>query len=405
MAIHEEYVELISAAVDGTLTEAEAARLQSHLAQCADCRGLLRDMQNLHAALCSLPTEEPPADLSGRILSSLAEDNVTPFPAKRTGGWKRWAGSAAVIALILAGAWGFWGSTDKVTGGDMADSLPPITAEGAGMNDAPEDELEGLAAPEIALSDPLPDQAAPEVQGRSAPVPQPTRSTAGQAVKPAAKAAPQTQTPVETASAVETPAPAQGPMVRSMMIPVGDSGAEDAPEEPAEVGTMQVAAPQPFMASVPLPSEASEEVMDAEVPESVMVTAANALPPVSAESLTPRQALERIVAQEGFTGYTWVDDDTVSIDPRSSLSRMPAILWIDGAESITYLNYQGLSDQEDYHTFKMERMVWDNDPANSACPHGTAIPLTRYSVPVTGEGEILIEDLEGASSDEADTAE
>ena len=60
MAIHEEYVELISAAVDGTLTEAEAARLQSHLAQCADCRGLLRDMQNLHAALCSLPRRSPP---------------------------------------------------------------------------------------------------------------------------------------------------------------------------------------------------------------------------------------------------------------------------------------------------------------------------------------------------------
>lgn len=393
MAIHEEYVELISAAVDGTLSEAEAARLQSHLAQCADCRGLLRDMQNLHAALCSLPTEEPPADLSGRILSSLAEDNVTPFPAKRTGGWRRWAGSAAVIALILAGAWGFWGSADKVTGEDMADSLPPITAEGAGMNDAPEDEMEELAVPEIALSDPLPDQAAPEIQGRSAPVPQPTRSTAGQSAQPAAKAAPQTQAPVETASAVETPAPAQGPMVRSMMIPVGDSGADDTPEEPTEEGTTQ-AAPQPFMAYVPLPSEASEEVMDAEVPESVMVTAANALLPASSEGLTPRQALERIVAQEGFTGYTWVDDDTVSIDPRSSLSRMPAILWIDGAESITYLNYQGLSDQEDYHIFRMERMVWDNDPANSACPHGTAILLTRYSVPVTGEGEILIESLE-----------
>lgn len=393
MAIHEEYVELISAAVDGTLSEAEAARLQSHLAQCADCRSLLRDMQNLHAALCSLPTEEPPADLSGRILSALAEDNVTPFPAKRTGGWKRWAGSAAVIALVLAGAWGFWGSTDKVTGGDMADSLPPITAEGTGMNDAPEDELEGLSAPEIALSDPLPDQAAPEIQGRSAPVPQPTRSTAGQADQPAAKAASQTQTPVETASAAETPAPAQGPMVRSMTLPVGDGGADDTPEGSAEVGTTQ-AAPQPFMASLPLPSEASEEVMDAEVPESVMVTAANALTPASAEGLTPRQALERIVAQEELTGYTWVDDDTVSIDPRSSLSRMPAILWIDGAESITYLNYQGLSDREDYHIFRMERMVWDNDPANSACPHGTAFPLTRYSVPVTGEGEILIEALE-----------
>lgn len=125
-----------------------------------------------------------------------------------------------------------------------------------------------------------------------------------------------------------------------------------------------------------------------------MVTGVNALLPVSAEPLTPRQALERIVTEQEFTGYTWVDDDTVSIDPRSSLSRMPAILWIDGAESITYLNYRGLSDQEDYHIFQMERMVWDNDPANSACPHGTATPLTRYSVPVTGEGEILIETLE-----------
>lgn len=393
MAIHEEYVELISAAVDGTLTEAEAARLQSHLAQCADCRSLLRDMQNLHAALCSLPTEEPPADLTGRILSGLAEDNVTPFPAKRTGGWRRWAGSAAVIALILAGAWGFGGSTDKVTGGDMADSLPPITAEGAGMNDAPEDELEGLAVPEIALSDPLPDQATPAMQDRSAPVPQPTRSTAGQAAQPAAKAA-QTQSPVETASAVETPAPAQGPIVRSMTLPVGDGGTDDVPEEPAEAGETDGPSVRLFSVPVPQPSEEPELSEEEAVPEVAMITQTNVLTPVSSEGLTPRQALERIVTQEGFTGYTWVDDDTVSIDPRSSLSRMPAILWIDGAESITYLNYQGLSDREDYHIFRMERMVWDNDPANSACPHGTAFPLTRYSVPVTGEGEILIETLE-----------
>lgn len=341
MAIHEEYIELISAAVDGTLTEAETARLQSHLAQCADCRSLLRDMQDLHAALRSLPTEEPPADLSGRILSALAGDNVTPLPVRRSMGWKRWASSAAVIALILAGAWGFGGSMNKVTGRDMADSRPHVTAEGAEMNDAPEDEEESVPAP-----------------------------------------------------VAETPAPAQSPMIRSMMAPVGDSGADNAPEAPAEAGNIQAAAPQPFMASAPLPSEVPEEVTDPEVPEVAMVTGVNALLPVSAEPLTPRQALERIVTEQKFTGYTWVDDDTVSIDPRSSLSRMPAILWIDGAESITYLNYRGLSDQEDYHIFQMERMVWDNDPANSACPHGTAFPLTRYSVPVTGEGEILIETLE-----------
>lgn len=394
MAIHEEYIELISAAVDGTLTEVEAARLQSHLAQCADCRSLLRDMQNLHAALRSLPTEEPPADLAGRILSNLAGDNVTPLPVRRSMGWRRWAGSAAVIALILAGAWGFWGSTDKVTGGDMAAShTQAVTAEDAGRNHTPEDERESPPAPEIALSDPPPDQAAPAIQGRSAPVPQPAQTTADQAVQPAAKAAPQPPAETTPAPVAETPAPAQGPMIRSMMAPVGDSGADET-GVPAETETVDTPMIRPFAASMPLPSEVPEEVTDPEVPEVAMVTGANALPPVSAESLTPRQALERIVAQEGFTGYTWVDDDTVSLDPRSSLSRMPAILWIDGAESITYLNYQGLSDQEDYHTFKMERMVWDNDPANSACPHGTAIPLTRYSVPVTGEGEILIESLE-----------
>lgn len=395
MAIHEEYIELISAAVDGTLTEAEAARLQSHLTQCADCRGLLRDMQDLHAALCSLPTEEPPAGLAGRILATVAEDNVTPLPVRRTGGWKRWASSAAVIALILAGAWGLRGGAGKTVGGDMADSHAPVTAEGAEMNDAPEDELEGLAAPEIALSDPLPDQAAPTaVQGRSAPVPQPTRSAAVQSVQPAAKAASQAQTPVETTPAVESPAPAQGPMLRSAMAPVGDGGAEDAPEEPAEAGAMDAPALQPFMASMPLPSDLSEEAAGAEMPEVATATQTNALTPVLPETLTPRQALERIIAQEELTGYTWVDDTSVSFDPSSSLSRLPAILWVNGTESITYLNYRGLSDQEDYHLFQMERMVWDNDPANSACPHGTAAPLTRYSVPVTGEGEILVETLE-----------
>lgn len=106
----DEYLELISAAVDGALSPAEQKKLESHLASCPECRALYEELTALHAALSDLPPVEVPAGLTERIMDAVAAEQVLPFapagkkkpPVRR---W-RWLTSAAVLALVLAGTWG-----------------------------------------------------------------------------------------------------------------------------------------------------------------------------------------------------------------------------------------------------------------------------------------------------------
>lgn len=102
----DKYLDLISAALDGALSPGEARELEDHLSQCPQCRALAMDLREIHAALSALPEEQPPAGLTDRIMDALPKDNIVPLPAKRAFQWKRWAASAAALALVLLGAWG-----------------------------------------------------------------------------------------------------------------------------------------------------------------------------------------------------------------------------------------------------------------------------------------------------------
>ena len=55
MAHCDEYVDLISAAIDGALSPVEQEKLDSHLASCPECRALYEELTALHAALSGLP--------------------------------------------------------------------------------------------------------------------------------------------------------------------------------------------------------------------------------------------------------------------------------------------------------------------------------------------------------------
>lgn len=405
MASHEEYIELISAAVDGTLSETEAARLQSHLAQCADCRSLLRDMQDLHAALRSLPAPEPPADLTDRILANLAADNVTAFPAKRAAPWRRWAASAAVVALVLAGTWGL-----RERGGQSADLTAPangvqaFSARGAVTGELSDDLSDGMEEsqddPEAPIPEPAPAQKsavsalssaeeekaqAPDTL-KSAPAEQPVQNTPVDSLSEgiAADALPTSEPEGErfaiTSFRSVAPvaiAPEQGSAEVPDALPIegvsrqAPSGDDAGPEEASL--EEEVASPEEEAGPT-----AETEGTDCSVPSSLQLTA--------------RQALEKLIEAQGFTGYQWIEDGK-SVSVRPELSRTPAILWMNGTEGISYINYLGLSEEGDYHLFQFDHLDWDIVEFNS-CPTGQLTHLTRYSVPVTGEGEILVETLD-----------
>jgi len=112
MAYHEEYWDLMSAALDGALTDEERAKLEAHLAQCPDCKQDWEDLQHLHAALLQLadtPVPAPPEGLSRRILAAVEEESkVIPLPTRRPTPWRKWGAMAAALALVLFGGWSVW---------------------------------------------------------------------------------------------------------------------------------------------------------------------------------------------------------------------------------------------------------------------------------------------------------
>lgn len=110
MAHCDEYLELISASLDGALSLAQQEKLNAHLASCAECQKLYDDLSALHAALMDLPPVEVPAGLKDRIMDAVAAEaentKVLPFaPKKASRHWQRWLASAAVLAVVVMGTW------------------------------------------------------------------------------------------------------------------------------------------------------------------------------------------------------------------------------------------------------------------------------------------------------------
>ena len=119
----EEMELLLSARLDGALTEEEAIRLETHLAQCSNCRAFAEELEAIHLAMEQL-SADPPVQLLQRIMSELGPQaqpscqKSKKFPPrfgsvafvepartsrrhKKT--WMAWGGMAAALFLILAG--------------------------------------------------------------------------------------------------------------------------------------------------------------------------------------------------------------------------------------------------------------------------------------------------------------
>ena len=124
----EEYIELISAAVDGALSPREREELDLHLAACPACRSLYEELRSLHAALAAMPPVETPPGLSGRVMDAVAaqagKGEAVPFaPGKAPSvRWRRWLASAAALALVATGAWSWSRREERSASGRLAPS-------------------------------------------------------------------------------------------------------------------------------------------------------------------------------------------------------------------------------------------------------------------------------------------
>lgn len=96
----DQYLELMSQALDGSLSPKDQAELNAHLAGCPGCRALFEALSQQSEALRSLDCSVP-EDLHQKIMGSLPPQQ----PARRKGKvlhFRRWAALAACAALAVA---------------------------------------------------------------------------------------------------------------------------------------------------------------------------------------------------------------------------------------------------------------------------------------------------------------
>jgi anti-sigma factor RsiW len=84
--------------VDGTLSQAQMAAAEAHLAGCADCKARVQAHQAMVAALRDMPVAGPSAGFEDRVLRTAVESNVGQHHRH---GFLTGFGSAAVAALAL----------------------------------------------------------------------------------------------------------------------------------------------------------------------------------------------------------------------------------------------------------------------------------------------------------------
>jgi hypothetical protein len=85
---------------------------ERHLANCAACQALVGDLTSIRQAASTLEEHVPPPRLWAKIASSIEEDQRRPWwqraLASGFSGWVTAAATAAILVLIVGGAWMGW---------------------------------------------------------------------------------------------------------------------------------------------------------------------------------------------------------------------------------------------------------------------------------------------------------
>lgn len=178
----DEFLDLISAALDDELSAEENAALNEHLDQCCACRALFDDLRALHEASAHSEEIAAPDGFAQQVMDRIAAEpaqedpaRVVSFPSKRKiyYPWKKWAVSAAVVAVVVFGAYslpGFFSmggsapsqeslARDQEMNGstyssltDSADSVVMYDTDDSDNNQSAKDDSDFSAAPVCTLT-------------------------------------------------------------------------------------------------------------------------------------------------------------------------------------------------------------------------------------------------------------
>lgn len=142
----EEFAPLLSAFVDGELTEEENAAVRAHLGECEDCRARLDEYAQLSGAMLALGEEDVPEGFTARVMDAVRAEKAAMPRMKKPSAWRRWMPMAACAAIVaLAAAVTIPRTAMKQEANDAAPAAPAAQEDQA---------MFSMAAPP---SDPLPD--------------------------------------------------------------------------------------------------------------------------------------------------------------------------------------------------------------------------------------------------------
>ena len=97
---HDRCFELLSARLDGPLSEEEERALEDHLAHCPDCRALAEQLEQLHTGFSGLEELKAPAGFTGRVMEQIGGERKV-IPLFRRPQFRALAGLAACLAICV----------------------------------------------------------------------------------------------------------------------------------------------------------------------------------------------------------------------------------------------------------------------------------------------------------------
>ena len=100
----EEFAPLLSAFVDGELTEEERAEVLAHVSECEKCRRLLGELTALHAALGELEDEDVPAGFTEGVMAEVEYPEQRCETVQSSPYYDRQLGGAAADGFKTANA-------------------------------------------------------------------------------------------------------------------------------------------------------------------------------------------------------------------------------------------------------------------------------------------------------------
>lgn len=151
----DEYLELMSAGLDGELTPEEQRKLETHLAECPSCRALYEELTGISGTFDGWE-EEPPADLADNVLTRIFDDKVLPMNQPKKKKKQPWGALAAAAAVVIClgvayNLRGMGGSASTAAASSTADTFM-VQSDGAAASGAANDaeNAAGVPAPAAA---------------------------------------------------------------------------------------------------------------------------------------------------------------------------------------------------------------------------------------------------------------